>query len=57
MMIAQDVCQKWMCTRYGGKGYAHILSNIVPRMRKRGWTEEQIHAVLVDNPARALAFK
>ena len=57
ILIAQDVCQKWMCTRYGGKGYAHILDNIVPRMRQRGWTEEQVHAVLVDNPRRALTFK
>ena len=57
ILIAQDVCQKWMCTRYGGKGYAHILDNIVPRMRKRGWTEEQVHTILVDNPASALAFK
>jgi len=57
ILIAQDVCFKTGWRRYGGKGFAHILENIVPRMRKRGWTEEQIHTVLVDNPARAFAFK
>ncbi|MDA1189614.1 MAG: hypothetical protein O2854_08075 [Chloroflexi bacterium] len=57
ILIAQDVCFKTGWTRYGGKGFAHILENIVPRMRKRGWTEKQIHAVLVDNPARAFTFK
>ena len=57
ILIAQDVCQKWMTTRYGGKGYAHILNNILPRMRKRGWTEDQIHTILVENPKRALAFR
>lgn len=57
VLIAQDVCQKWMYTRYGGKGFAHILENIVPRMRKRGFTESQLKAILVDNPARALTFR
>ncbi|MBM3948066.1 MAG: aryldialkylphosphatase [SAR202 cluster bacterium] len=57
LLVGQDVCQLWQYRRYGGKGYAHILENIVPRMRKRGFTEQQVHAILVDNPARALAFK
>jgi phosphotriesterase-related protein len=57
ILIAQDVCQKWMYTRYGGKGFAHILENIVPRMRKRGFTDAHLKAILVDNPARALTFR
>ena len=56
LVIAHDVCTKPHLTRYGGKGYAKILENIVPRMRRRGFTEDQIHAILVDNPARALTF-
>ncbi|MBM3945357.1 MAG: aryldialkylphosphatase, partial [SAR202 cluster bacterium] len=56
IVIAHDVCTKMDTTAYGGKGYPHILENIVPRMRKRGFTEKQVHAILVDNPARALAF-
>ena len=57
VLISHDVCQKWQYTRYGGKGYAHILNNIVPRMRARGFTEAQIHTILVDNPRRALTFQ
>lgn len=57
IVIAQDNCFKTHWTRYGGTGYAHILENILPRMRKRGFTEAQIHTILVDNPARAFAFK
>jgi len=57
LLIGQDVCQVWQYTPYGGKGYAHILENIVPRMKKRGFTDAHINAMLVDNPARALAFK
>ena len=56
IVIAQDTFFKWQMTCYGGKGYAHILENIVPRMRKRGFTEQQIHAILVDNPRRILTF-
>ena len=56
IVIGQDVCQKWMYTGYGGKGFAHILENIVPRMRKRGFTEEQLDVILTKNPATALTF-
>ncbi|MDA1189957.1 MAG: hypothetical protein O2854_09840, partial [Chloroflexi bacterium] len=57
LLVGQDVCQLWQYERYGGKGYTHILENIVPRMKKRGITEEHVRAMLVDNPAKALAFK
>ena len=57
VLISHDVCQKWQYTRYGGKGYAHILDNVVPRMRSRGFSREQIDTILVENPRRALTFK
>ena len=57
ILVAHDVCTKMQYTKYGGKGYAHILENIVPRMRKRGFTEESIQSILVDNPKNAVTFK
>ena len=51
------MCQKRQQVAYGGKGYAHILENIVPRMRKRSFAEDHVKAILVDNPRRALTFK
>ncbi|MBM3944340.1 MAG: phosphotriesterase-related protein [SAR202 cluster bacterium] len=57
VLTAQDVCQKRQLTAYGGKGYGHILGNIIPRMKKRGFTQAQVDKMLVHNPARALAFK
>ena len=57
VVVAQDVCQKRQQVAYGGKGYAHILENIVPRMRKRGFAEDHVKAILADNPRRALTFK
>ena len=56
IVIAHDVCMKYMYARYGGKSYDHILSNMVPRMRRRGFTESQIRAILVDNPREVLTF-
>lgn len=54
--LAQDVCLKVMAAAGGGKGYAHVLENIVPRMRARGFTAAQIDAFLIHNPARAMVF-
>lgn len=56
LVIAHDVCLKGDNTAYGGKGYAHILENIVPRMLKRGFTKDQVDAILITNPAQALSF-
>ena len=57
IVIAQDVSNKYQYRRFGGKGYAHILNNIVPRMRRRGFSESQVQAILVDNPRDALTFR
>ena len=56
LVLAQDTAAKTHLVRYGGCGYGHILQNIVPRMRLRGIREEDIHTMLVETPARVLAF-
>ena len=56
VLVSQDVCQPWQYVRGGGKGFAHILENIVPRMRRLGLSGEDVRRILVDNPARALAI-
>ncbi len=56
VVIAHDVFAKHRTLKYGGHGYAHILDNIVPRMRARGFSADEIDAIIVGNPARALAF-
>ena len=57
VVIAQDVCQRWRFERFGGTGYGHILTSIVPRMRARGLGRDDISAILVGNPSRALSVK
>jgi phosphotriesterase-related protein len=56
IVMAQDTATKGHLVRYGGCGYAHILQNIVPRMRARGFREDDIQTMLVDTPRRLLAF-
>ena len=56
VVIGQDICTNHRLARYGGHGYGHILENIVPRMRRKGFSNDAIEAITVGNPARILAF-
>ena len=56
IVISHDICFKHQLGRYGGHGYGHIPENVVPLMRRKGFDEATINAILVDTPARLLAF-
>ena len=56
IVIAHDICQRTRQMEFGGHGYGHIYRNIIPMMHRRGITDTQIDAMLIDNPARLLAF-
>jgi phosphotriesterase-related protein len=56
ILISHDICFKDFLTIYGGNGYAHILRNTIPVMMIRGFTEEQIHTLMVKNPERYMQF-
>ena len=49
-VIGQDHCFKDCLTAYGGYGYSHVISNLVPLIRLKGITEKQINKLLLDNP-------
>jgi phosphotriesterase-related protein len=55
ILISQDVFIKIQLVRYGGTGYAHIPDNFVPRLRRHGFTEQDIETLLVHNPRRVFA--
>jgi len=42
---------------FGGNGYAHILTNIVPTLHSLGLSKNTIDELLVTNPARVLSCK
>ena len=56
VVISHDICYRTRLTRFGGHGYGHIFTNILPMMRRRGFTDGEIGAILVDNPRRLLTF-
>jgi len=56
ILISEDTAFKhnWAC--YGGRGYAHLIENVIPLMRAKGMTQEQIDTITVENPKRVLTF-
>jgi phosphotriesterase-related protein len=56
ILISHDVFNKTDLRHYGGFGYDHILTTVVPLMRMKGITDEQIHIILEKNPERLLQF-
>ena len=56
IVLGQDIFTKHRLVRYGGHGYGHILENIVPTMRRKGFPEDVIRAITVGNPARILTL-
>ena len=56
IVIGQDICGKHHMVKYGGWGYGHIIEHIVPRLRDRGVSEEEIDAIYVGNPAAVLTL-
>ncbi len=56
ILISQDLCLKFRLRSCGGHGYDHILQNVVPLMRAKGVSAEQINTIMVENPKRLLQF-
>jgi phosphotriesterase-related protein len=57
ILVSHDVCTKNRARRFGGMGYDHILRDVLPWMRQRGFDEASIRMLVVDNPRRALSIK
>lgn len=54
ILLSHDMCFKMRLVHYGGHGYAHILRNVVRRMRRKGISDEHVQSMLVENPKRLL---
>lgn len=51
ILLSCDVCLKTLLHTYGGWGYDHLLTNVIPMMEDEGITKEQIDTMLIKNPA------
>ncbi len=56
VVISHDICYRTRLASFGGHGYGHIFRNVVPMMRKRGYSDDEIDAILLRNPRRLLTF-
>ena len=56
VLMAHDICTNHRLAKYGGHGYGHIVQNILPRMRRKGFSPEAIQKAVVENPASILAL-
>lgn len=54
ILLSCDVCLKTLLRTYGGWGYDHLLTNVVPMMLEEGITQEEIDTMLIKNPANFL---
>jgi phosphotriesterase-related protein len=57
VLISHDICTRSRLGHYGGHGYQHIFANVLPLMRRRGFSDAQIETIIERNPARLLAFR
>jgi len=54
VLLSQDICLRQHLASFGGAGYAFILLKFIPRLLSAGFSDADIHKMLVDNPSRAL---
>lgn len=54
LLMSHDIHTKHRLIPFGGHGFGHILNNILPKMKLRGVTAEEIQTITVDNPRRWL---
>jgi predicted metal-dependent phosphotriesterase family hydrolase len=56
VLLSMDIATLNDLHSYGGKGFDYLLLKFIPLLRELGATDEDVQALLVDNPQRALAF-
>ncbi|UOQ55984.1 aryldialkylphosphatase [Leucobacter allii] len=57
LVLGGDVCQRVQLRRYGGHGYGYVVEHFLPVLAEFGVDEATIRRMLVDTPARILAFR
>jgi phosphotriesterase-related protein len=56
IILSSDTSTKERFASYGGVGFGHIVRDIIPIMRIKGLSDEQIDTLLIENPKRVLTF-
>lgn len=56
VVASHDICTRSRLARFGGHGYGHLLRNVAPLMRDRGFGDGEIETLLVLTPRRLLTI-
>lgn len=54
VLLSHDVCLRSHLAIADGPGFTLIWRDLIPRLRARGVSDEEVHMLVVDNPRRAL---
>jgi phosphotriesterase-related protein len=54
--LAHDICTRMQFRYYGGWGWDHLLTTIVPRLRHAGVSQPELDVMLIDTPMRLLTL-
>lgn len=54
--LAHDICTRLQFRHYGGWGWDHLLTNIVPRLRHAGVAQQELDAMFIYTPRRLLTL-
>uniref|UniRef100_A0A336LR71 Phosphotriesterase-related protein n=1 Tax=Culicoides sonorensis TaxID=179676 RepID=A0A336LR71_CULSO len=57
ILISHDIHTKHRLTEFGGHGYHHIITNILPRMKAKGLDQIEIDTIIKKNPAEWLTIE
>lgn len=57
IVAAHDIHTKHRLSKFGGHGYYHLYVNVLPKMLKRGFSEEDINKIFYLNPRKWLTFE
>ncbi|GAC1382366.1 MAG: phosphotriesterase-related protein [Ktedonobacteraceae bacterium] len=57
LMLAHDICTRTQFHRYGGWGWDHLLSNIIPRLRHAGVSQQELDTIFIETPKRLLTLQ
>ncbi len=56
ILISHDICYQTRLCCNGGHGYGHIFRNVIPMMLRRGFGQDQVDAIIIENPKRLLTI-
>ena len=54
ILLANDLCLKASLRHFGGWGYDHVFTNIIPMMKMEGINQQDIDTIIKENPKRFL---